>query len=1080
MKMIDSDEQNKTNLPEPRDRFRKIIGNDNKPLPDETVEPIDKFTTQPVKTPLPTRKATLEEKKNDLSDLPTVNEPSAESSIKSSQVTTERVLPPPPSGTTDPMPQHVDQIDLSATRVSPAAYFPETQPGKMDAGSAAGKPPFNLRKNDTAPGKNRKRKGGFSGCLVRTIIILLFALVLGLVIAGALLVYQYFTIASTLPSVSDLQAKASQFETTRFYDRNGQVIYEMLDPNAGRRTYVNLDKISPDVVAATIATEDKDFYQHPGFDVLAIARALVQNYTSGTIVSGASTITQQLARALLLSPTEQSQQTIIRKAREIILAAEIERRYSKNQILELYLNEIYYGNLAYGIEAAAETYFNTTSDQLTLAQAAFLAGLPQSPAVYDIFSNREGTLNRDKQVLTQIYQVSKEKNCIQVSNSNQPVCLSAQQAADAYIAIENYNFTPKTNPMTYPHWVMYIRYLLEQKYDPQTIYRSGFRVYTTLDPKLQTQAEQIVKDQITALSDKHVTDGALVAIRPDTGEIMAMVGSADFYDNVNAGQINMAIQLRQPGSAIKPITYTAAFEKGWTPATLIWDVPSEFPPSGDPNDTRAPYVPVNYDHSFHGPVTVREALANSYNIPAVKTLQFVGIYSDPSTPGKGGFIAMAQRFGITTLTRNDYGLSLTLGGGEVTLLELTSAFSTFANNGIRYAPYAITKIEDYQGNVIYQAPEASGNQVISADHSYLITSILSDNAARTPMFGANSVLKLPFPAAVKTGTTNDSRDNWTVGYTPDLAVGVWVGNADNSPMQGTSGITGAAPIWSDFMQQAVPYLTNNSPTDFTQPSDIEQHIICSISGTEPSSHCPDQRTEIFAKGQPPLTPDHDLWQDMYFDTWTNLMASSQCSEFVTQKYVLNVTDPTAIKWITTTAQGTNWAQSIGFSDPITFAPSRACNANDPKATANFVNLADNQPITQSPLDIDVVVNATANFKNFTLQYGYGDNPSSWTTIVPPGGSASDQMQTIASLDVSQLKPGRITLKLLVNSTTGGYAKKFVHIDLKLPTPTPTITPTETATPTETPTPLPTDTETPSPSETETPTFIFSQTPSLTP
>jgi len=1053
-------ELNYTSSNDPASRFRKILNDD--PLAAKPVSPAEEAEKTTV--------VPAEQLPEGFDDLPTVVEPSPEAAA-----TVEPTLPAPPPGTTDSLPQQVEQIDLSATTVSPVAFYSDTRP--QPGGSGAGQPP--RRPGDTQPTKPQSARPqlhrNFRSCLVRALIIGLFVLVVGMVLAGIVLVIQYFTIASTLPSVADLQNKASQFETTRFYDSNGQVIYEMLDPNAGRRTYVPLSKISPEVVAATIATEDKDFYTHPGFDILAITRALIQNYTHGEVVSGASTITQQLARALLLSPTEKNEVSIRRKAREIILAAEIERRYTKDQILELYLNEIYYGNLAYGIEAAAETYFNSTADQLTLAQAAFLAGLPQSPAVYDIYSDPEDTLNRDKQVLTLMYQVSSERNCITVSNSSQPVCVSAQQAADAYVAVQNYNFVPKTNPMTYPHWVMYIRYLLEQQYDAQTIYRSGFQVYTTLDPSLQSQAEQIVKDQVSALADKHVTDGALVAIRPNTGAILAMVGSADFYDDVNAGQINMAIQPRQPGSAIKPLTYTAAFEKGWTPATLIWDVPSEFPPSGDPNDPSDPYVPVNYDSKFHGPVTVRTALANSYNIPAVKALQYVGIYSDPDNPGSGGFISFAKRMGITTLTRNDYGLSLTLGGGEVTLLELTSAFSTYANNGVHYAPYAITKITDYQGNVIYKAPDPSGTQIIRADHAYLITSILSDNAARTPMFGANSALKLPFPTAVKTGTTNDSRDNWTVGYTPDLAVGVWVGNADNTPMEGTSGVTGAAPIWSTFMQQAIPSLTNNSPTDFTRPADVEDHIICSVSGTEPSSHCPEQRTEIFAKGQPPLTQDHDLWQDLYYDTWTGLAASNDCKTFVEQKYTLNITDASAIKWITTTSQGADWAHSQNFPDPITFAPSRACTAQDPQPKIEFVNLVENQTITQSPVTVQAVVNAPSGFKNYSLNYGLGSDPSQWTTIVDSSTSISDALQTLATWDVSELPLGTVTLQIHMTNNTGGYAKKTIHLNLALPTPTPTLTPTVTPTPTPTVTstvtltptltPVATETETPQPSAT---------------
>ena len=1063
-------ETNSNNLnpsEEPGSRFRRIVGPISKPEEPLQKDPDPKSSTQPVKVAKPAVN-------DDMSDLPTMAE-----SISTGKVTEvlPKPLPTPPPGSTDPLPRHVDQIDLSATRVSPVALYPEMLPQKGSSQNG-GIPPHPPQNNTFSQSKRGQRRGNFRGCLMRAIVLFLFVFVLGLVVAGALLVYQYFAIAATLPGVSDLRQKASQFETTRFYDRNGQVIYEMLDPNAGRRTYIPLNKISPYVVAATIATEDKEFYNHPGFDPVAIARALIQNYTTGTVVSGASTITQQLARALLLSASERNEQTIKRKAREIILAAEIERRYSKDEILELYLNEIYYGNIAYGIEAAAETYFGTTADQLDLAQAAFLAGLPQSPAVYDIFTNRDVTLNRDKQVLTLMYHYVKEKGCIEVSNSDQPICIEAQQAADDYIEIENYSFTQKTNPLVYPHWVTYIRYLLEQKYDAQTIYRSGFRVYTTLDPTLQLEAEQIVKDQVNALADKHVTDGALVAIKPQTGEILAMVGSADFYNDAIAGQINMALQPRQPGSSIKPLTYTAAFEKGWTPATLIWDVPSEFTPSGDPNDTSEPYVPVNYDGKFHGPVTVREALANSYNIPAVKTLQFVGIYDNPNTETQDGLIALAKRMGITTLDRTDYGLSLTLGGGDVTLLEMTSAFSIFANNGVRYEPLAITKIEDYQGNVIYQATQPTGTQVIRADHAYLITSILSDNAARTPMFGANSVLNLSFPAAVKTGTTNDSRDNWTLGYTPDLAVGVWVGNADYTPMEGTSGITGAAPIWADFMNQAIPYLTNNSPANFVRPEGIEDHVICTLSGTEPSDHCPDQRSEIFAKGQPPLSKDHDLWQDIDFDTWTNLAASQQCSDFVTKKYTLNITESWAIKWIKETTQGKEWAKSINFEDPITFTPSRACTSNDPRPTLTFSGIADGQPIFQSPVDIYAIVNATSDFKDYYLEYGYGDSPSSWTRIVQPGGQPSDQLQKLLSWDISSIQQGKVTLRLVMESTNNGIAEKAITLNLSMPTPTPTLTPTATTTPTETATMTTTETPTITLISTDTPTST--ETPTLTP
>ncbi len=973
-----------------------------------------------------------------------------------------------PPGLTDALPDHVDQVDLSATIVTPTAVFNHTAPTVPNStipqinGIPVVEPvtyPAAMTGNQAdhrkAAGNRRRKNPGssgfnFGGCFVKTLVISLFALVLGAVLVGVLLVSQYFKIAATIPSVSDIRARASQFETTRFYDRNNQVIYEMIDPNAGRRTYTPLSKISPNLVAATIAIEDKEYYNHPGFDIFALTRALVQNYTSGEVVSGASTITQQLARMLFFSSEEQVEISYRRKAREIILSAEMTRRYSKDEILELYLNEINYGNLAYGIEAAAETYFNTTAANLDLAQSAFLAGIPQAPGIYDIFTNREQTLNRNKQVLTAMYNVSQEKNCIRVSNSTTPICLEAQQAADAYIAMESYPFKQKANPMVYPHWVTYIRYLLETNYDAQTIYRSGFRVYTTLDPVLQQQADQIVKEQVTALADRNATDGALVAIQPQTGEILAMTGSADFYNDAIAGQINMAVQPRQPGSAIKPLTYAAAFEKGWTPATLIWDVPSEFPPSGDPNDPSAPYKPVNYDGKFHGPVSLRSALANSYNVPAVKALDFIGIYDNPQTTEQDGMISFAQRLGITTLTRNDYGLSLTLGGGEVTLLELTSAYGVFANDGKRIEPYAISRIEDHEGNAIFQAESPVARQVISAEHAYLMTSILSDAEARAPMFGANSILNLAFPAAAKTGTTNDYRDNWTIGYTPNLVTGVWVGNADNSAMVNTSGVTGAAPIWNQFMSQAIPYLTNNAPLNFVMPGGIVEREICVYSGAEPSEYCSKTRTEIFASSQLPPSKKDDLWKKVKIDTWTNLEASVECNEFTDEILTLNVTDKWAVKWIKETGDGQAWLEKLGFPDPVVFSPSRACRSDDPKPTLLFMGLEDGDTVKDSPLDIYAVIDATGSYRNFTLDYGTGKDPGNWIRLAKNSVDPAPRAQKIYTWDISDLKKGFITLRLLMKSRNDGYAEKKIRLEIKVPTPTPTETRIPSPTPTSTP------------------------------
>ncbi|HEY60641.1 MAG TPA: penicillin-binding protein [Anaerolineae bacterium] len=921
-------------------------------------------------------------------------------------------------------------------------------------------------------------RGRELGCLLRIFIGGIFSIVIVTIGALSFLVFQYFSIASTLPSVEDLRAHASQFETTRIYDRDNNLIYEILDPNAGRRTYVSLDEISPYLVAATIATEDKDFYNNPGFDPYAILRAMWQNYTSGEIVSGASTITQQLARTLLLSPEERSQRTVQRKAREIVLAAEITRRYSKDEILELYLNEIYYGNMAYGIEAAAETYFSTSADLLTLGQASFLAGIPQMPAVYDIFSNSDASLLRHKDVLNLMYQLSMEEGCISVSNSSVPVCVSLNEAVAAAQEIENFPFEQKLITMPFPHWINYIRTLLEEQFDPQTIYRSGFRVFTTLDPDLQRYAQLTVREQIDELVENNASDGALVAIRPHTGEILAMIGSADFNNEEISGQVNMAVSPRQPGSSIKPLTYTAAFEKGWTPATLIWDVESEFPPSGDPNDTREPYRPVNYDNKFHGPILVRTALGSSYNVPAVKTLQFVGIYDDPNTPEEDGFISFAKRMGITTLNRQDYGLSLTLGGGDVSLLELTGAFAVFANDGLRVPPFAIVRVEDHQGNLVFEHHTPETKKTIRSEHAYLISSILSDNEARTPAFGSRSVLKLPFLAAVKTGTTNDFRDNWTLGYTADIAVGVWVGNADYSPMQNTSGLTGAAPVWADVMQYAVQRYTGGNPTPFIQPQGVVDRIICTLSGAEPSEKCPSQKGEIFAQDQPPLPKEQDLWQKVVVDTWTNLKASSACSEFTKERWTLNVSEKWAVKWIRETSKGQEWAEKMGFHDPVRFTPENECSGGDPRPTIVFVGMTDGMAVTQTPLDIYAVVTATANFKQFKLDYGVGENPSNWKTLIEGVKNKYDQPTKLYSLDLYEVNASSITLRIYLESDNGGYAEKKIHLNILVPTLTPTITPTPTETPT--PSPAPSETATSPPTSTETPIPTDTPTPSPSP
>ena len=983
--------------------------------------------------------------------------------------------PPPPHIALDkdnmPLPRRVDEVDMGSTRVSPAAYEPASRPRNGTSQPRRVPPPS---QPISRPVKIDLKQG--MGCVARGLILGLFALVILAIIGGSFAVFQYYRIARALPSVEGLKERASQFETTRILDRNGNLLYEILDPTAGRRTYVTLDKISPALVAATIATEDKDFYSHPGFDAWAIIRALWENYRTDGQGGGASTITQQLARALLLTPEERAQRTYSRKAREIILAAEITRRYSKDEILELYLNEIYYGNLAYGIEAASETYFGKTANQLDLSEASFLAGLPQSPAIYDVYTNRDVTLARQQQVLVLMFGVSQVNGCIAVSNSAVPICVDEVAAANAANDMKAHTFVSPNIDTRYPHWVNFVRSQLEAKYDAQTIYRSGFIVYTTLDPTLQNEAQRLVTEQVALLTDKNAHNGALVAIQPSTGEILAMVGSPDFNNDAISGQVNMATSsTRQPGSSIKPITYVAAFEKGWTPATLIWDVPSEFPPSGDPNDTREPYKPVNYDGKFHGPVTVRTALSNSFNIPAVKTLDFVGIYDDPATPEKDGMIAMAERLGITSFTRPDYGLALTLGGGDVSLLELTSAYSVFANGGKKVPPVAILKIVDFEGNVIdeYQPPQAE--QVIRQEHAFLISSILSDNDARSWMFGPNSLLNLPFQVAAKTGTTNDFRDNWTLGYTPDLVTGVWVGNADYTPMVNTTGLSGAAPIWSAFMQYAVPIVSNNAPKSFAIPSGITEKIICSISGVEASNGCKGgQRNEFFASDQPPLPKEKDLQYQTTIDTWTGLIAGNACPDFAKKEKVMTVDDPWARKWLKT-GEGRNWLEAHDLPRNPFFAPERECSSTDPHPILEFTNINDNDVITDFELTIRGIIDVkNGDFTSWRLEYGIGNDPSKWT-VLKEGNNKFESASQLYNWNLKDVAGDQITLRIYIANGEDFYAERRVTLRLNLPTPTPTptYTPTETGTPvietpTETPSPTPTETSTPIPSETPTP------------
>lgn len=916
------------------------------------------------------------------------------------------------------------------------------------------------------PQAQPKPKRNWRGCITRTIAIISFLLIVGGALGLVASFIGYVSIANDLPSAAELEASASNFETAVIYDRNGNILYSLADPTTGNRTYVTVDRISPHLINATIATEDARFYSNPGFDPIGIARAIVQAAQEREFVSGASTITQQLVRALLLDDDERTERTFRRKVREIILAEEISRTYDKDTILELYLNEIYYGNLAYGIEAASQTYFNKSAAELTLAEASLLAGLPQTPALYDPFTAPEIVLGRQQQVLTLMVQ------------EGYITPQDAQLALDESANTIRNNLTPPTYNITHPHFVFTVLQQLETEGDPQAIYRGGFQIFTTLDPSVQELASDSIAANRPNFNSLGANNAAFVAIDPATGEILALVGSADFNDDDIRGQVNMALTPRQPGSSIKPLVYLAAMEHEapWTPSTLIWDVRTEFPDNPNP-----PYVPKNFDDEFHGPLLLRESLGNSYNITAVKALEYVGVCD---------FITRMQDLGMTALLDDgcstvgqpsQSGLSLSLGGREVSPLAMAGAYSALANQGVYMEPFSIRRIENSQGEVLFEyvPPNPADRQIVRQDHAFLLSNILSDNNARQPEFGVNNNLVIPGHAvAAKTGTSGtssiDVRDGWTIGYTPQIVAAVWVGNTDASPVgDGVSGYRLASPIWRQFMTN---FLANRQPLNFLQPANIVQLEICADSGTRPGANCPDRRLEYFAADQLPLDANQDFLQRLPIDLWTNQIANEFCQDSVFQANFVNLLVSgnsdvrqreliSARQWVEQTARGQRWAQDRNIGLPLQLPPNQSCSQDSARPSAIINNLSPDQEVTG---EIEIRGSALGpSFAGYEVQFGLTHDPGGWASIT---GRVPNQVNNdlLARWDTTSIEAdGQVTVRLLVFGSDNPYTsendpvviERRVTVRLLQPTVTVTPTPTETVTPTATGTDEPTATAT---------------------
>jgi membrane peptidoglycan carboxypeptidase len=623
-------------------------------------------------------------------------------------------------------------------------------------------------------------------------------------------------------------------------DRNGQALFSFGDePGSGR--VVPLSEISPHLVNATVAVEDAGFWQNPGLSPYGIARAAYENlafWENGLFNgSGGSSITQQLAKNLYIKPEERYKRSPVRKLKEALIAFELNRRYSKQQILEWYLSNVYYGHGAYGVDSASRRYFNKAPNDLTLAEASLLAGLPQAPSLYDPMNDMESAVYRQKQVLGLMVKrrvISQAQADEALAKPAAVVAGKEQSGSTTHLA---------------PHFATYVRERLPQLLEKNKL-SSGLKVTTSLDATLQAKAESIVSSQLDKFEKQYgATNGALVAIDPSTGEILAMVGSHDFAREDISGQVNNATALNEPGSTMKPVTYLTAMIKGWSPSTIVVDEPIKMA-----NGEAGSYTLGNADKKYRGSIPVRTALGSSLNVPAVKALQYVGLEQ---------VYAMAKRMGVSSLNSlSNYGPAFTLGGVDVNLVDMTYVYSVLAGQGEQAGiastlesgkdsrpldPIAVLKIESSDGKLLWQAKKAK-ERIVPANTAYLVTDILKDDAARVSMFGANSPLNLAGrPAAVKSGSSDETRDLWAIGYTPQLVTGVWVGNANNKPMTGATSAYVAAPIWNAFMAEA---LKGKPVMQFAVPAGIEFANVCQTTGQAPTGGCPTVK-EVFLSGRLP-------------------------------------------------------------------------------------------------------------------------------------------------------------------------------------------------------------------------------------
>lgn len=805
----------------------------------------------------------------------------------------------------------------------------------------------------------------------------------------------------TLPSPENIVRKEGF--ATKILDRNGKLLYDIFVKE--RRTPVELSEIPDYLKQATIAVEDKNFYTHQGFDPLGMIRGLSRLITRGR-AQGGSTLTQQLVKNVLLT----SERSVLRKVREFVLALQIESRYSKDDILKLYLNEAPYGGTAWGVQAAAETYFGKNVQDLNLVESAFLAGLPQRPSYYSPYStNPKAYVGRTEDVLRRM---------------REDGYITRDQEDSANEELENLQFQTKGAGFKAPHFVQYVQSILEERYGQKVVEQGGLQVTTTLDLDLQEEAQKIVAEEIEKVENLDISNGAAVVLNPETGEILSMVGSRGYESDKTDGQVNVTMSLRQPGSAIKPITYVTALKKGYTASTLLMDVPTIFPGGvGQP-----PYEPGNYDGKYRGPVQLRYALANSINLPAVKMLALVGIKETLKT---------AYDLGINSLEPTDdtlkrVGLSLTLGGGEVKLLELTAAYSAFMNKGYKVEPISILKVQDQEGRVLEETRIQKGKRVLGEEEAFIISDILSDNQARSIVFGLNSLLNIPGrQVAVKTGTTNDKRDNWAIGGNPQIIAGVWVGNNDNSEMREVaSGVSGASPIWRRIVLKAFEGKPN---VTFDVPESVVRTSVDKISGYAAHDGF-ESREEYFVKGTEPGEDSVHVRLKVCKNEG-KLATPSQIAagDYEEKEYfVFKEEDPTAASGETNKWQEgiLNWINEDYPSDERYHPPSDYCTGSNNQAPLNveFVEPRDRDSNLGNDIKIRFSVDSVYKITETRLEVG-GSHIRTFTS--PPYEHTLN------------LTNGVYEIRAIAKDEKGNESDRRITVGIGVPWDSPSPTPTAT-------------------------------------